>query len=238
MGMSGDGSGATVVFLGPSLPAAEAAERLPALFRPPARRGDLPEAVRRGARRIALVDGEFGQSLAVSVSEVRAALAAGVEVWGASSMGALRGAECRRLGMRGVGWIYRGYVQGRLLADDEVALLFEPRSGRAVTVPLVNVRWSLLYAYSEGLLPAAMLEPVLATARRVGFAERTPEALLAAARALPCRPAMEALVDLLRRQPLRTDRKRLDALELLEAMAGEDLAAPHPPPLAAGEAHP
>src|SRR3569832_1918730 len=91
----------TYVFLGPSLPREEAGKALPlpVTWRPPFWCGVLLWVVAAGARRVAIVDGEFGQSLAVSVTEIKAALARGVEVWGASSMGALRAAECAGLGM-------------------------------------------------------------------------------------------------------------------------------------------
>src|SRR5215203_3507429 len=114
----------TVVFLGPSLDFTEAETHLKALYLPPIRRGDLPKVIAEGARTIGIIDGEFGQSLAVSVMEIRAGLEQGIHVWGAASMGALRAAECQSLGMSGVGWIFQGYVDGSLRADDEVALLF------------------------------------------------------------------------------------------------------------------
>lgn len=221
----------TVVFLGPSLPLAKAAEIVPAAvtWRPPVRRGDLPAAVAAGTRRVVIVDGEFGQSLAVSVLEIKAALALGVEVWGASSMGALRAAECEALGMRGCGWIFRGYRDGTLTADDEVALLFNPWTGEAVTMPLVNFRWGLLLATAEGVVPTAAGPALLAAARAVPFAERTFERLLAgssldakgALAPVPasCEPHMRSLLDWMKRQPEHCDRKRLDAVELLKALA-------------------
>lgn len=213
----------TFVFLGPSLPRAEAerALPLPVTWRPPIRRGDLPRALAAGARRVAIVDGEFGQSLAVSVTEIKAALARGVEVWGASSMGALRAAECAGLGMRGAGWIYRGFASGLLQADDEVALLFNPWSGEAVTLPLVSFRWSLALAKAEGLVPAAAAPDLLAAARRIHYAERTLDSLRAAARRQPWEEPMRALLDWMEREPRSADRKRLDALQLLDMLALE-----------------
>ncbi len=213
----------TFVFLGPSLPREEAEQALPlpVTWLPPIRRGDLPRALAAGARRVAIVDGEFGQSLAVSVTEIKGALARGVEVWGASSMGALRAAECGGLGMRGVGWIYRGFANGLLQADDEVALLFNPRSGEAVTLPLVSFRWSLTLAKAEGLVPAAAAPALLAAARRIHYAERTLESLRAAARHQPWEEPMRALLDWMEHEPLSADRKRLDALQLLDMLALE-----------------
>jgi hypothetical protein len=214
---------ATFVFLGPSLPRGEAEKvlPLPVTWCPPIRRGDLPRALAAGARRVAIVDGEFGQSLAVSVTEIKSALARGVEVWGASSMGALRAAECAALGMRGVGWVYRGYASGMLEADDEVALLFNPWSGEAVTLPLVSFRWSLALAKAEGVVPPAAAPDLLAAARRVCYAERTLASLRSAARSQPWEEPMRALLDWMEREPLRADRKRLDALQLLDMLALE-----------------
>jgi hypothetical protein len=215
---------ATVVFLGPSLAPAEAAAAGPAgvAWRPPVRRGDLPAAVAAGARRVAIVDGEFGQSLAVSVLEIQAALARGVEVWGASSMGALRAAECEGLGMRGCGWIFRRYRDGALAADDEVALLFNPWNGEAVTLPLVNFRWSLLLATAAGVVPAAAGPPLLAAAREVRFEERTPARLLAATSGTAWSPEMRTLLGWMAEHAELCDRKRLDALVLLAALAAAD----------------
>jgi len=216
----------TVIFLGPSLDAAEAARHLRAQWWPPVRRGDLPAVVAHGVRRIGIIDGEFDQSLAVSVSEVRAALARGAQVWGAASMGALRAAECHGLGMCGIGWVYRGYAEGWLAADDEVALLFDPHSGQAATVPLVNFRWALLQAVSGGAVSTDRAAVLLSAAQAVRYWERDGSALIAAARDRGCGADMEALLEFVARAPDRCDRKRLDALELLNAMADDAASRP------------
>jgi hypothetical protein len=208
----------TVVFLGPSLDSKEAATHLQARYLPPIRRGDLPTVIADGARSIGIVDGEFGQSLAVSVMEVCSGLKQGVHMWGAASMGALRAAECQFMGMLGVGWIFQKYVEGSLRADDEVALLFDPLSHRAITIPLVNVRWAVQIAIEEGMIPGSSESALIEFARTVRFADRTHESLLEATSGSPFNTEMRTLVEFMKKDPLRTDRKRLDALLLLETM--------------------
>ncbi|MEM7155532.1 MAG: TfuA-like protein [Myxococcota bacterium] len=209
----------TVVFLGPSLDHAAAGQSLDVEYREPIRRGDLPQVVARGVRRIGIIDGEFGQSLSVSVAEIRRALAAGVEIWGSSSMGALRAAECECLGMHGVGWIFEAYRDGTIEADDEVALLFEPRSRAPVTVPLVNLRWGLALAHEAGLLSNEGRDALLAIARALPFEDRCWEALGERAAADPdLVPEAEALLEFVTAHPHRVDRKRLDALALLHSL--------------------
>ena len=214
-----------VVFLGPSLASAEAASRLAASYLPPIRRGDLPRVVADGIREIGIVDGEFGQSLAVSVMEIRAALSAGARIFGAASMGALRAVECRSLGMIGIGWIFDKYAAGSLTSDDEVALLFNPHDLRPMTIPLVNIRWSLQLAVEEGLLAPAAVPVLLDAARSIGFKMRDADGLLQAVSGAAGEQPMQRLVDFMHRHPLRTDRKRLDALMLLDAMKQSTAAA-------------
>src|SRR6185369_3188776 len=102
--------GGIAVFLGPSLPVAEAAGILPAAtFLAPARMGSVYRAVHDGARTVGIVDGFYERVPAVWHKEILWALAEGVRVYGAASMGALRAAELDTYGMIGVGEIYRQY---------------------------------------------------------------------------------------------------------------------------------
>jgi len=148
--------------------------------------------------------------------EVSAALRQGVRIWGAASMGALRAAECQSLGMVGVGWIFEKYVDGSLKADDEVALLFDPVSHRAMTIPLVNVRWSIEIAIGEGLISKVSEAALIEVARSIRFSERTYKSLLNASSSEEIR----ILVEFMKSNPQRTDRKLLDARLLLDAMRG------------------
>jgi len=208
----------TVVYLGPSLAPSSAGSLLAAEFRPPIRRGDLPDAVQQGARRIAIIDGEFGQSLSVSIVEVRAALRQGVEVWGASSMGALRAAECWVLGMRGVGWVYEQYRSGAVQSDDEVALIFDASTGAARTTPLVNMRWSAAEAARQGVIDAEQGAEIVGLAASLRFEQRSYRHLERVAPA-DLQAPLAALIRWVSAEPRRADRKRLDAEELLRSLS-------------------
>ena len=99
-----------VVFLGPTLPHAAAADLLTATYLPPARQGDIYRAV-RALRPVAvgLVDGRFLDTGTVWHREILWALSEGVHVFGAASMGALRAAELAPFGMRGIGQVFAAY---------------------------------------------------------------------------------------------------------------------------------
>ena len=156
-----------VAFLGPSLPAREARG-----FRvlPPARQGDLWRALLLRPRAIALIDGLFESQPSVWHREILDALDAGVPVVGGASMGALRAAELHALGMAGVGRIFRWYREGALIDDSEVALLHADAAHgyRALTVPLVNVRWS-----APRWLPRREAAALVEASGRIFYQERT-----------------------------------------------------------------
>lgn len=170
-----------VVFLGISCDHATARKILDAEYRPPAKRGDITRAAEDGARIIGLIDGVFFQDCAVAHREVLAALRAGVRVVGASSMGALRAAELDSLGMEGVGEIYRAYREGRLVADDEVALLFDPETFVPLSEPLVNIRATLQEALASGVIGAGAARALFDAARNLYFPDRTYDAIVEAA---------------------------------------------------------
>jgi hypothetical protein len=145
---------AVIVFLGPTLSRPEAAELLEAVFRPPARRGDIHRALRDQFRTIVLIDGEFHGRPSVWQREILDALAEGVAVHGSSSMGALRAAELYSFGMVGHGRIFEWYRDGVIDADDEVALTYGPveLGYPPLSEPLVNIRATLAAAVPSGIV--------------------------------------------------------------------------------------
>ena len=167
-----------VVFLGPSLPAAEAASLLPgAELRPPARRGDVYALLDEPIDAVVLIDGVFHAQPSVWPRELLAALDEGMTVYGASSMGALRAAECHAFGMIGHGTVFRWYADGVIEGDDEVALRHgDAESGwRALSEPMVNIRATVAAAG----LPDDQTRRLLDEAKRTFYPERRLPAALA-----------------------------------------------------------
>jgi len=133
-----------IVYVGPTLAASEVVRLLPnSSVRGPVAIGDVLRAIDEpGVRRIAIIDGYFERMAAVWHKEILLAIEAGIEVWGAASMGALRAAELAPFGMRGVGAIYERFASGELEADDEVAVAHLPAEFgyRTTSVALVDLR--------------------------------------------------------------------------------------------------
>ncbi len=202
-----------VIFLGPSLPQAEARALLDADYRPPVRRGDVDALCRDAPCVIGIVDGEFFQSLAVSPKEILRSLRAGCTVFGASSMGALRAVELQRYGMIGVGTVFELYRSGRVDGDDEVALVFSADDQRALSMPLVNLRVALAAASREGLLSAGELRFLLRRLKALYFPERTHAATVRIARERLPEERCRALATYLGEKA--PDAKRDDAVALL-----------------------
>jgi hypothetical protein len=203
-----------VVFLGPSLDRPAARAILSADYRPPAARGDVTRAVADGTPVIGLIDGVFFQESSVGHREILAALAAGVRVVGASSMGALRAAELRTLGMEGVGEVYRMYRDGVLVSDDEVALAFDPESFTALSEPLVNIRATLDRAEAEGVLDHATGQALLSSAASLYYPDRTYQRLVREAKGSVDPVTLDRFTRWV--EDGAVDLKRLDAIRALE----------------------
>ena len=211
----------TIVYVGPTLPAAEVRARLPgADVRGPVAVGDVLR-IGRGVRRIAIIDGYFERMAAVWHKEILLALEKGIAVWGAASMGALRAAELAPFGMIGVGQVYRAFRRGELVADDEVAVAHLPAEHgyRAVSDALVNLRDGI--ARAPGLAARTRAQ-LVELARARFYRERSWEALLADARAagLPARQ-----LTALAAWP-KPDRKAADARLLLARLARDQGVRP------------
>lgn len=133
------------IFTGPTLPADEGRRHLDAHFLPPAAQGDVYRAAREKPVAIGIIDGYFDRVPSVSHKEILWAMAQGVHVLGAASMGALRPAELSLFGMEGVGAVYESYASTALVADDEVAVAHAVAEDgyRPLSEALVNIRATL-----------------------------------------------------------------------------------------------
>lgn len=174
------------VFVGPTIPAQTVRDRLPgAHVHPPVRHGDLLALPLQPGDAVAIVDGVFLRTGAIRHKELLHVMQEGVDVWGASSMGALRAAELDVFGMRGIGHVYDLYAGAVVTADDEVAVMHaEVDAGyRAMNEALVSVRVAARRARERDVLTAAEEELLVSAARRMFFADRTYPRIIESARA-------------------------------------------------------
>jgi hypothetical protein len=185
-------------------------------IRPPAACGDILGAVHRGAKTIGLVDGLFGGERSVWHKEILVALSQGVRVLGASSMGALRAAECDQFGMEGVGQIYSDYRDGRRTADSDVALLHGPAEvdHQPFTLPLVDAEATIDELEARYLVRPSEAKDLIGAARRLHFSQRTWDTILRHASVKPTRSA--ALIQAI--DAFKVELKKADAQALIARM--------------------
>ncbi|MFY1700003.1 TfuA-like protein [Solwaraspora sp. WMMA2101] len=107
------------------------------------------------------------------------AVDAGVRLYGASRMGALRAAECHPWGMVGVGRVFEAFRTGVVDADDEVAMVYDDRD-RPLSEPLIGMRLALADGAAAGLVDPGHAQVFLDAARRVYFPHRTVRSVLRA----------------------------------------------------------
>ena len=164
------------LFAGPTLNgAATLAQETGIKLLPPVKRGDVERLV--STRRpgvMAIVDGQFHQCLSVGHAEIRLAIAEGWQVWGLSSMGAIRACEMRHIGMHGFGEVYEWFCRDEDFRDDEVALTHGPTAPYvALSEPLVHIRVWLQELVKKRLLSAAHEKRLLKELMSMWFGERT-----------------------------------------------------------------
>jgi hypothetical protein len=208
-----------VVFLGPTLPVAEAKTELDAIYRPPVAHGDVLRASLGKPRAIGIIDGYFERVPAVWHKEILWAMSQGIHVFGAASMGALRAAELSSFGMEGVGEIYRAFERGELDADDEVAVAHAAAEHdyRPSSEAMVNIRATLRAAEAYGVISTDARRVLERVARSLYYPDRSyPLVLSGAAREGVPLADVEGLRAFL--STGRVNQKQLDAVEMLRVM--------------------
>ena len=214
-----------VVFVGPTLPVAEASQLVDAAFLPPAGQGDVYRAVKRlRPDIIGIIDGYFHQTGSVWHREILWAMAEGIHVLGAASMGALRAAELQKYGMRGIGKVFEAYRDGRFAPfeepfedDDEVAVIHGPPETGFVPLSeaMVDIRDTLARAAEAGVIKRGTRDELAHTGKQMPYRERLlADILQKAAAGNPVSPELTALAAWLPSN--RTSRKARDAVFLLE----------------------
>ena len=212
-----------IVFVGPTLPVAEARMHLDAIYLPPVSQGDVVRAVLQYApSALAIIDGEFAQRPAVRHKEILWAMAVGVRVYGASSMGAIRAAELSDRGMVGHGLIFRWYRRTRLADDSDVAVAMAPPElgSFALSDALIDIRLTLRRAERQRIIGRKCRLFLEQGARLLHFTERTYSRVVAGA-------VSEYKVELHHLNAWIADeqvkQKQADAIELLRLLSSSTL---------------
>ncbi|MGH6930415.1 MAG: TfuA-like protein, partial [Dongiaceae bacterium] len=218
------------IFTGPTLPRAEAAKVLDAEYLPPAAIGDVYKAAQKRPWAIGIIDGFFESTPSVWHKEVLWAMAQGIHVFGASSMGALRAAELADFGMVGVGAIFEAYRDGTLEDDDEVAVVHGPPELGYVQLneAMVNIRATMRKATDDGVLSADTGRALIEIAKGLYYKNRSYDRVLSDAAAAGQLPN-EELARLKSWLPKnQINQKRLDAVAMLRAIGEAQAAAGAP----------
>jgi hypothetical protein len=127
---------------------------------------------------IVIVDGVFFPHPAVGHVEIREAIAKGWEIWGLSSMGAIRAFEMRNDGMHGYGYVYGCFFKYDDFKDDEMALLYNSDTPyHPLTEPLINTRYFLAYLMDKNLITLDAYENIVAELAQLWFGYRTTDLL-------------------------------------------------------------
>jgi hypothetical protein len=169
------------VFCGPSLSGKTPPEGIDVY--PPATRGAFAAAVSAGYEVMGFIDGAIEQADRVPLAELRSVLERpGIVVLGGASMGAVRAVQLESAGMRGVGRVFRLLRRRSLSDSDEVFLLHAPGTlrYRPLTMPLVNVRFTLRRLRRAGHIAAAEEQALVAYLRDVPWFDRDSGAVAAA----------------------------------------------------------
>ncbi|MGQ0735883.1 MAG: TfuA-like protein [Acidobacteriota bacterium] len=217
------------VFTGPTLSADEGSRELEAVYLPPAAQGDVYRIGLRRPYAIGIIDGYFDRVPAVWHKEILWAMAEGIHVYGAASMGALRAAELAMFGMVGIGEVFEAFRDGVLEDDDEVAVAHAPAAQgfQPASEAMVNIRCTLRAAEDSGVIRADTRQRLGSVAKALFFPDRSYARLFADAAEQGLAPReLDALREWLPRG--RVDQKRTDALEMLRVVRRQRLESQEP----------
>ena len=167
-----------IVYAGLSIPFDEAKEILDSsedvevIYKRPIQRGDLGQALKEHPDIIGIIDGVFHQNSAVGHKEILNVMKNGIQVFGASSMGALRASELDTLGMTGIGYVYEQYASGEVDSDDDVAVMLDSETLEALSEPLINMKYVFTNAVTENIITTEEKDELLDIAKKTFYPKR------------------------------------------------------------------
>ena len=206
-----------IIYAGLSLPFSEAREILDSkdnvevIYKRPIKRGDLGLALKENPDIIGIIDGVFHQNSAVGHKEILTMIDKGIDVFGASSMGALRASELDSLGMVGIGYCYEQYASGAIDSDDEVAVMLDSESLEPLSVPLISMRYVFDNAVGKNILTEEEKLELLSIAKEMYYPKRNYANVLS--KSSLDNAKKEELINFIRETP---DIKKQDAKCLIE----------------------
>jgi thiopeptide-type bacteriocin biosynthesis protein len=214
-----------VVFLGPTLPVETARQYLDATYLPPVEQGDVLRVLREQPGAIGIIDGHFQGVPSVWHKEILTALADGVYVAGASSMGALRAVELAQFGMVGIGSVFDKFHSRVYTDDDEVAVAHAAadQGYRVLSEAMVNLRDWCDRALRTGAIRFIEAEGLVRIAKGLHFTERKWQRILdqAIAEGMPVNLADRVRAFQMQVTPSAQARDAIALLQHLSALAAE-----------------
>ena len=162
----------SVVFVGASLTANDrvdlASEDL--VFARPAAQDDVFFALLEGFRDILLIDGYFYHRYALTIFEILVALLEGVNVFGASSLGAIRAIELGAYGMRGQGYVHEVLSAQKVVQYHLVAQTYDS-SDQPLSIPPIALHRFLEQAEVDHLVDAETRQRCMNLVEGLHFSE-------------------------------------------------------------------
>ena len=214
-----------IIFIGPTISIEQARTHLDAVYLPPVRYGDVFRVVELyQPRQIGIIDGYFNQVPAVWHKEILWAMNQNCDVFGASSMGALRACELEQMGMVGIGKIFDAYKRNVLPPyvdepfedDDEVAVTHGPGElgYQPLSEAMVNIRYTLAKAQQHQIIDLDTRNGLINIAKTLFYPERTYSQILNLALENGIKDDVtQRLTDWIKQH--KVDQKKNDAITLL-----------------------
>lgn len=132
----------TLAFVGGSLPPEDRPDDEDIVWTSPAEQGDILTAVLEGFENILIIDGYFYSKFPCTTFEVMIALEHEINIFGSSSIGALRAVELDEYGMTGIGDVYERLKKTEIKPYHIVAQTYN-EDNSALTIPLVQILYFL-----------------------------------------------------------------------------------------------
>ncbi|MFE3886285.1 TfuA-like protein [Streptomyces lydicus] len=205
-------------FVGPSCPTSILVKHYPDVVRHgPVGHGDLFVEEIEAGDVVVIIDGVYHHRPALRHKEILDAMAHGVTVVGAASIGALRAAELSTFGMSGVGQIYQWFRDGTFDGDDAVSVAHsESGDPTGINVPLVNLHAAMLAGCRAGVLREESSAGLLARLEQEYYPLRSTDRVLSIVEASGEPEFASWYRAQLRQDPFAFDQKLADTLAAVE----------------------